>query len=1500
MDNNKATYQELTNRISELEAKLAETQWLHDKENVSEKEPYMPFYGDVTELNTERTILDNVGKENLKILTSELMDLLDTSVTIYEKNGDYAYGVFNSGWCQLMDAASRKLCNTDDNKIALNCGKWLSHDDCWKISHTSIITKKIEDTDCIGGIKIYAEPIFAGNEVIGSINIGYGNPPTDNKTLKELADKFSINFETLKQKALAYNPRPDFIIEIAKKRLKSIAKLMGEIVQRKQSEQELKERVKELDCISQFSKLAVDKNNIDDILNELTYLLKKSFLVPEITEVRIKNDGNTYQTDNFRETPFLLQSDIIVEQKKKGIIEIAILQDKTNKPVTFLKEEYKLLRVITERLNSIIERLEINKTYKLLSENISDGIILIEDDKIKYVSPRYAQMFGLNLEELKQIKLDEIFSFIHPDDTERIRNKVYEACKNQVKNYLLEYRTQKANGEYIWVESVLNSEYDENGNRIRTIIRARDITDRKKAEQALKESEEKYRLIAENVSDVIWILNLTKEKFTYISPSVYNIYGYTPEEGMQQDIYQSLTPESANEMIESNGEILPQFLANPDEMSKKIHRHELRAYCKDGSIIWIEITTRYRFNSNNEVEVIGISRDITERKKAEQALKESEEKYRLITENASDVIGILNLAKEKFTYISPSVYNIYGYTSEEVMQQDIYQSLTPESAKEMVEINGEILPQFLANPDEMSKKIHRHELRAYCKDGSIIWIEITTRYRFNSNNEVEVIGISRDITDRKKAEQALKESEEKFKGIFEHANAGIATANFDGRLTNVNKEFEKLLGYSQAELLNMTLRDIIHPDDIGNTNELLKKLFKGEIDNYRIERRYIHKTGGNIWVDLSVAAVKDEKGDVSHFIGMVKDINEKKQAEEALQESEKEFRAIFEKNSSAMLIINAETIILNTNETFFKVTGYTKDEIIGKSWTEIIPENDLHRLLDYNKKRLSNNKEVPDRYDFNFYNKKREIRHGLISISYFQKNRTIIASFLDITDRKQAEETLKESEEKHRRLFETMTQGVVYHDAEGAVISANPAAERILGLSIEQMQNRLPMDPRWKIINEDGTTLPGTEYPVAVALRTGSIFGPAVVGVFHPEKNTNIWTSITVRPLFRTGETKPFRVYAVFEDITDRKKAEQALKESEKKFRQLVQMLGEGVGIVDENETFVFANRAASKIFQTNNLIGKNLFNFITDKSKKVIQEETNKRKSGEESIYDLDIVTELGEYRNIIVTATPYILADNKYIGTFGVFRDITDRKQAEQALQEYSKKLEEANATKDKFFNIIAHDLKNPFNSILGFSNLLLTNIDKYDKDKIKRFVTHINEAGKSTFKLLENLLEWSRNQQNKIPFNPEKTNLYYLAYESYILVNQNAKDKQIEIDLNIPNDIEIEADSQMLNTIIRNLLSNSVKYTSENGKITISAKQINNEVIIEISDTGIGMNEKTKNSLFKIGETKSKAGTNGEHGTGLGLLLCKEFVDKHNGTIHVESKPGEGSTFIVSLPK
>lgn len=178
-------------------------------------------------------------------------------------------------------------------------------------------------------------------------------------------------------------------------------------------------------------------------------------------------------------------------------------------------------------------------------------------------------------------------------------------------------------------------------------------------------------------------------------------------------------------------------------------------------------------------------------------------------------------------------------------------------------------------------------------------------------------------------------------------------------------------------------------------------------------------------------------------------------------------------------------------------------------------------------------------------------------------------------------------------------------------------------------------------------------------------------------------------------------------------------------------------------------------------------------------------------------------------------------------------------------------------------------------------------------------LNKSVRYTYQLLENLLEWSRSQQNRIPFNPRNIDLYDIAYESLMLSEHLAKKKSITIENNVQKKEIICVDVEMINTIFRNLITNAIKFTPENGTITISSKRSLQTIEIKVSDTGTGMDMKTKNTLFKIGKTKSVEGTSGERGTGLGLLICKEFIEKHGGQIRVESEVGKGTDFKFTLP-
>jgi two-component system sensor histidine kinase/response regulator len=239
------------------------------------------------------------------------------------------------------------------------------------------------------------------------------------------------------------------------------------------------------------------------------------------------------------------------------------------------------------------------------------------------------------------------------------------------------------------------------------------------------------------------------------------------------------------------------------------------------------------------------------------------------------------------------------------------------------------------------------------------------------------------------------------------------------------------------------------------------------------------------------------------------------------------------------------------------------------------------------------------------------------------------------------------------------------------------------------------------------------------------------------------------------------------------------------------------------------------------------------------------------------------------------------------------------EKKVELRTKELKELNATKDKFFSIIAHDLKNPFNTLLGFSELLITNINKYDKGRIQEFINIIYQTSKNAYMLLENLLEWARSQTGRLDMAPANIGIAELVDENIDLISNNASSKKLELINKIDKNVTAYADSNMTHTVVRNLLSNAVKYTEPGGKIEIISKKRDKYIEVTVSDTGIGIKKENIEKLFRIDENFSTKGTNDETGTGLGLILCKEFVKKNGGEIWVNTTFGKGSDFTFKLP-
>lgn len=273
-------------------------------------------------------------------------------------------------------------------------------------------------------------------------------------------------------------------------------------------------------------------------------------------------------------------------------------------------------------------------------------------------------------------------------------------------------------------------------------------------------------------------------------------------------------------------------------------------------------------------------------------------------------------------------------------------------------------------------------------------------------------------------------------------------------------------------------------------------------------------------------------------------------------------------------------------------------------------------------------------------------------------------------------------------------------------------------------------------------------------------------------------------------------------------------------------------------------------------------------------------------------------EYYEHAIIAPKFDLEGN-IINYFAIKEDITVRKLAQIALQESEKKLKEAVASKDKFFRIISHDLRSPFNALIGFTKILLqshTNISNEDREK---YIKYILENSQKTHELLENLLEWSRSQTGTLKFTPSRIDIKTLINGVIDVTKSAADNKNIKLTSALKKTFNINADKEMLKTILRNLITNAIKFTHEKGLIVVHAVKNDTEVVISVVDNGVGIKKENIEKLFNITEFSSTQGTNNEKGVGLGLIICKEFVEKHGGMIGVKSELEVGSTFYFTIP-
>lgn len=517
---------------------------------------------------------------------------------------------------------------------------------------------------------------------------------------------------------------------------------------------------------------------------------------------------------------------------------------------------------------------------------------------------------------------------------------------------------------------------------------------------------------------------------------------------------------------------------------------------------------------------------------------------------------------------------------------------------------------------------------------------------------------------------------------------------------------------------------------------------------------------------------------------------------------------------------------------------------------------------------------------------------------------------------------------KFKKVFELSPNGIIVFDNNSNIVAINNRIKEWTGFSSETIIKQ----------NITKTCIFSEKSRQLIIEQLDKVLFNNKITPFEIEiiSNKNEIIFGITKPGLITGLAKDFYFVLNIINISEMKLAKQALIESEEKFKMVSENSGDIIYRLRYNDMkYDFLNPAFQKItgysLEEINKIGlKTIIKRIESIDEYDIETIQNERKAGTLYEYNADYLIEdkNGTQKWLRDHSNPWYDKDGNIIGSVGILTDISVRKRLEEQhkkylseislsrdmmeqkanelvalnikLEENEQKLKELNSSKDKFFSIIAHDLRSPFTTLMGYSEVLVEDFETYTKEELKESLGMIHDTSTKIFNLLENLLSWSRIQTGRMPFNPLKFDVSELCDDTVNLFQENALAKSISLVSVVNPNTFVFADKQMVDAVIRNLVANALKFTPENKYIKISALDKDGYIEISVCDKGVGIKESVLSKLFKIDEQITTPGTNDEKGSGLGLILCKELVEKNGGKIAVESTFGEGSRFYFTLPK
>lgn len=765
-------------------------------------------------------------------------------------------------------------------------------------------------------------------------------------------------------------------------------------------------------------------------------------------------------------------------------------------------------------------------------------------------------------------------------------------------------------------------------------------------------------------------------------------------------------------------------------------------------------------------------------------------------------------------------------------------------------------------------------------------------------NEYQAIGT--DVTKHVKTQNKYVLTNSRLFTLIDSIHSGVLVEDEERKIVLVNKQFCQLFNIpsTPSKLVGTDCNKSAEASKEYFTDPILFIERIKQILAYKkpVVNEELHLVDGRIFERDYLPIVIDK--DYNGHLWQYRDVTEIKRAEELLNQGEKSYRGLFNAVSDAIYIQDRNGNFIDVNEGAEKMYGYNRKDFVGRTpgFLSAPDKNDIQLVVESLNKTFETGK--PTFFEFWGLKKNGEIfpKEVMLNKGTYFGQEVIIAIGRDTTDRYKIQEVLRESETNLRAIFENTIQMFLLVENNHRIKSFNPIALEF---------SRKVMKKEFKVNEPFENYLSDSDVNNVYKLIEESLKGHKInfVRKFTSATNENFYLDINLSPV-HDKNGKVAEVLFTVQDITNRIAAEEALDEE----RQL--FIGGPVitikWIADETSQVEYISPNVSttlgfspKDFTSNKI---NFYSLVHPDDINRIREEVHTYKRSGITSYQQEyrLRDKYGVY-HWYFDFTRIVRDSDGYITHYhGYLFDITARKEAEKALMQSEQQLRNLIATKDKFFSIVAHDLRSPFQGLLGMSNILVDEDEDLTTEERNQFLKKLDEGLKAQYRLLDDLLAWSRVQRGVIEYNPELNDLAADIQEVIIFFNNSLEKKKLKIEHPFNESLMINYDKNIIATVVRNLLSNAIKFSYEGNTIYISATNSSNEIVVSIKDTGFGISKENADKLFKIDSHFSMLGTMKEGGTGLGLILCKELIEKHGGKIWVESELDKGSIFYFSIPK